>query len=83
MRYEAAKEYYQQLTYELEDAGGYVEGGKGDTLKELSDAVNAAQLEYDSAYIRYAKEYAFVNQLAADAPFSARTAATGTPTPRP
>lgn len=67
VRYEAAKEYYQQLTYELEDAGGYVEGGKGDTLKELSDAVNAAQLEYDSACIRYAKEYAFVNQLAADA----------------
>lgn len=67
VRYEAAKEYYQQLTYELEDAGGYVEGGKGDSLKELSDAVNAAQLEYDSACIRYAKEYAFVNQLAADA----------------
>lgn len=67
VRYEAAKEYYQQLTYELEDAGGYVEGGKGDTLKELSDAVNAAQLEYDSNCIRYAKEYAFVNQLAADA----------------
>lgn len=67
VRYEAAKERYQQLTYELEDAGGYVEGGKGDTLKELSDAVNAAQLEYDSACIRYAKEYAFVNQLAADA----------------
>ena len=67
VRYEAAKEYYQQLTYELEDAGGYVEGGKGDTLKELGDAVNAAQLEYDSACIRYAKEYAFVNQLAADA----------------
>ncbi len=67
VRYEAAKEYYQQLTYELEDAGGYVEGGKGDTLKELSDAVNAAQLEYDSNCIRYAKEYAFVNQLSADA----------------
>lgn len=67
VRYETAKEYYQQLTYELEDAGGYVEGGKGDSLKELSDAVNAAQLEYDSACIRYAKEYAFVNQLAADA----------------
>ena len=67
VRYETAKEYYQQLTYELEDAGGYVEGGKGDTLKELSDAVNAAQLEYDSTCIRYAKEYAFVNQLAADA----------------
>ena len=67
VRYETAKERYQQLTYELEDAGGYVEGGKGDTLKELSDAVNAAQLEYDSACIRYAKEYAFVNQLAADA----------------
>lgn len=67
VRYEAAKEYYQQLTYELEDAGGYVEGGKGDSLKELSDAVNAAQLEYDSNCIRYAKEYAFVNQLAADA----------------
>lgn len=67
VRYETAKEYYQQLTYELEDAGGYVEGGKGDTLKELSDAVNAAQLEYDSNCIRYAKEYAFVNQLAADA----------------
>lgn len=67
VRYEAAKERYQQLTYELEDAGGYVEGGKGDSLKELSDAVNAAQLEYDSACIRYAKEYAFVNQLAADA----------------
>ena len=67
VRYEAAKERYQQLTYELEDAGGYVEGGKGDTLKELGDAVNAAQLEYDSACIRYAKEYAFVNQLAADA----------------
>ena len=67
VRYEAAKEYYQQLSYELEDAGGYVEGGKGDTLKELSDAVNAAQLEYDSNCIRYAKEYAFVNQLAADA----------------
>ena len=67
VRYEAAKEYYQQLTYELEDAGGYVEGGKGDSLKELGDAVNAAQLEYDSACIRYAKEYAFVNQLAADA----------------
>ena len=67
VRYEAAKERYQQLTYELEDAGGYVEGGKGDTLKELGDAVNAAQLEYDSNCIRYAKEYAFVNQLAADA----------------
>lgn len=67
VRYETAKEYYQQLTYELEDAGGYVEGGKGDSLKELGDAVNAAQLEYDSACIRYAKEYAFVNQLAADA----------------
>lgn len=67
VRYETAKERYQQLTYELEDAGGYVEGGKGDTLKELSDAVNAAQLEYDSNCIRYAKEYAFVNQLAADA----------------
>lgn len=67
VRYETAKEYYQQLTYELEDAGGYVEGGKGDTLKELGDAVNAAQLEYDSNCIRYAKEYAFVNQLAADA----------------
>lgn len=67
VRYEAAKERYQQLTYELEDAGGYVEGGKGDSLKELGDAVNAAQLEYDSACIRYAKEYAFVNQLAADA----------------
>ena len=67
VRYETAKEYYQQLTYELEDAGGYVEGGKGDSLKELSDAVNAAQLEYDSNCIRYAKEYAFVNQLAADA----------------
>lgn len=67
VRYEAAKEYYQQLTYELEDAGGYVEGGKGDSLKELGDAVNAAQLEYDSNCIRYAKEYAFVNQLAADA----------------
>ena len=67
VRYEAAKERYQQLTYELEDAGGYVEGGKGDSLKELGDAVNAAQLEYDSNCIRYAKEYAFVNQLAADA----------------
>lgn len=67
VRYETAKDYYQQLVYELEDAGGYVEGGKGDSLKELHDAVDAAQLAYDSACIRYAKEYAFVNQLAADA----------------
>ena len=65
MRYETAKEYYQQLTYELEDAGGYVEGGKGDTLKELSDAVNAAQLEYDSNCIRYKNEKYYIEDILA------------------
>lgn len=65
VRYEAAKEYYQQLTYELEDAGGYVEGGKGDTLKELSDAVNAAQLEYDSNCIRYKNEKYYIEDILA------------------
>lgn len=65
VRYEAAKEYYQQLTYELEDAGGYVEGGKGDTLKELGDAVNAAQLEYDSNCIRYKNEKYYIEDILA------------------
>lgn len=65
VRYEAAKERYQQLTYELEDAGGYVEGGKGDTLKELSDAVNAAQLEYDSNCIRYKNEKYYIEDILA------------------
>lgn len=65
VRYETAKEYYQQLTYELEDAGGYVEGGKGDTLKELSDAVNAAQLEYDSNCIRYKNEKYYIEDILA------------------
>ena len=65
VRYETAKEYYQQLTYELEDAGGYVEGGKGDTLKELSDAVNAAQLEYDSNCIRYKTEKYYIEDILA------------------
>ena len=65
VRYEAAKEYYQQLTYELEDAGGYVEGGKGDTLKELSDAVNAAQLDYDSNCIRYKYEKHYIEDILA------------------
>ena len=65
VRYETAKEYYQQLTYELEDAGGYVEGGKGDTLKELSDAVNAAQLEYDSNCIRYNNEKYYIEDILA------------------
>ncbi len=65
VRYETAKEYYQQLTYELEDAGGYVEGGKGDTLKELSDAVNAAQLEYDSNCIRYKNEKYYIEDVLA------------------
>ena len=65
LRYETAKEYYQQLTYELEDAGGYVEGGKGDTLKELSDAVNAAQLEYDSNCIRYKNEKYYIEDIIA------------------
>lgn len=65
VRYETAKERYQQLTYELEDAGGYVEGGKGDTLKELSDAVNAAQLEYDSNCIRYKNEKYYIEDILA------------------
>lgn len=65
VRYETAKEYYQQLTYELEDAGGYVEGGKGDTLKELCDAVNAAQLEYDSNCIRYKNEKYYIEDILA------------------
>lgn len=65
VRYETAKEYYQQLTYELEDAGGYVEGGKGDSLKELSDAVNAAQLEYDSNCIRYKNEKYYIEDILA------------------
>ena len=65
VRYEAAKEYYQQLTYELEDAGGYVEGGKGDSLKELGDAVNAAQLEYDSNCIRYKNEKYYIEDILA------------------
>uniref|UniRef100_UPI004026FAE2 HlyD family efflux transporter periplasmic adaptor subunit n=1 Tax=Candidatus Scatomorpha intestinigallinarum TaxID=2840923 RepID=UPI004026FAE2 len=65
VRYETAKEYYQQLTYELEDAGGYVEGGKGDTLKELGDAVNAAQLEYDSNCIRYKNEKYYIEDILA------------------
>lgn len=65
VRYEAAKERYQQLTYELEDAGGYVEGGKGDSLKELSDAVNAAQLEYDSNCIRYKNEKYYIEDILA------------------
>ena len=65
VRYETAKEFYQQLTYELEDAGGYVEGGKGDTLKELSDAVNAAQLEYDSNCIRYKNEKYYIEDILA------------------
>lgn len=65
VRYEAAKERYQQLTYELEDAGGYVEGGKGDTLKELGDAVNAAQLEYDSNCIRYKNEKYYIEDILA------------------
>lgn len=65
VRYEAAKEYYQQLTYELEDAGGYVEGGKGDTLKELGDAVNAAQLDYDSNCIRYKYEKHYIEDILA------------------
>lgn len=65
VRYEAAKEYYQQLTYELEDAGGYVEGGKGDSLKELSDAVNAAQLDYDSNCIRYKYEKHYIEDILA------------------
>lgn len=65
VRYETAKEYYQQLTYELEDAGGYVEGGKGDTLKELSDAGNAAQLEYDSNCIRYKNEKYYIEDILA------------------
>lgn len=65
VRYETAKEYYQQLTYELEDAGGYVEGGKGDTLKELSDAVNAAQLDYDSNCIRYKYEKHYIEDILA------------------
>lgn len=65
VRYETAKEYYQQLTYELEDAGGYVEGGKGDTLKELGDAVNAAQLDYDSNCIRYKYEKHYIEDILA------------------
>lgn len=65
VRYETAKEYYQQLTYELEDAGGYVEGGKGDSLKELGDAVNAAQLEYDSNCIRYKNEKYYIEDILA------------------
>lgn len=65
VRYEAAKERYQQLTYELEDAGGYVEGGKGDSLKELGDAVNAAQLEYDSNCIRYKNEKYYIEDILA------------------
>lgn len=65
VRYEAAKEYYQQLTYELEDAGGYVEGGKGDSLKELGDAVNAAQLDYDSNCIRYKYEKHYIEDILA------------------
>lgn len=65
VRYEAAKERYQQLTYELEDAGGYVEGGKGDTLKELGDAVNAAQLDYDSNCIRYKYEKHYIEDILA------------------
>ena len=65
VRYETAKEYYQQLTYELEDAGGYVEGGQGDSLKELSDAVNAAQLEYDSNCIRYKNEKYYIEDILA------------------
>ena len=65
VRYEAAKERYQQLTYELEDAGGYVEGGKGDSLKELGDAVNAAQLDYDSNCIRYKYEKHYIEDILA------------------
>lgn len=65
VRYETAKEYYQQLTYELEDAGGYVEGGKGDSLKELGDAVNAAQLDYDSNCIRYKYEKHYIEDILA------------------
>ena len=66
-RLEAAKKEYQELTYALEDAGGYVEGGSGDTLKELRDAMDEAKLKLDSSEIRYDKEMAFVEQLARDA----------------
>ena len=66
-RLEAAKKEYQELTYALEDAGGYVEGGSGDTLKELRDAMDEAKLKLDSSEIRYDKEKAFVERLAQDA----------------
>ena len=66
-RLEAAKKEYQELTYALEDAGGYVEGGSGDTLKQLRDAMDEAKLKLDSSEIRYDKEKAFVERLAQDA----------------
>ncbi len=58
-----AKDEYQQLTYALEDAGGYVEGGKGDTLKELRDALSAAEQTYQANQLRYDKDLQFIDQL--------------------
>lgn len=66
-RYEAAEDEHQRLSDMLEEAGGYVEGTGADSLDSLRDAVNTAKLDYDSSKVRYDKELAFMNRLAADA----------------
>lgn len=62
-RLEAAKKEYQELTYALEDAGGYVEGGSGDTLKELRDAMETANQTYQANLLRYDKDLQFMDRL--------------------
>lgn len=64
-RLETAKQEYQRLTYALEDAGGFVEGSGSDALKELRDAMNAAEQSYQANELRYDKDLQFVEQLAA------------------
>lgn len=62
-RLEAAKKEYQELTYALEDAGGYVEGGSGDTLKQLRDAMETANQTYQANLLRYDKDLQFMDRL--------------------
>lgn len=62
-RLEAAKKEYQELTYALEDAGGYVEGGSGDTLKQLRDTMETANQTYQANLLRYDKDLQFMDRL--------------------
>ena len=63
LKLEAVKKEYQELTYVLEDAGGYVEGSGGDTLKGLRDAMEAANQTYQANLLRYDKDIQFMDRL--------------------